>query len=154
MRQMNVMRKQSQAALTIHSRIPGARVRRAFLLRCARHGTSRIRRQVGQVNFVLVRDREMARLHRIFSGVRGTTDVLTFDLSETGGRLVEGDIYICLDQARRQAAVYRVPLYEVVARLAVHGILHLAGYDDHSEEERRHMSKLEDLSLEAARQGI
>jgi probable rRNA maturation factor len=146
------MPSKSEGSLQVHSQVPGARVRRQFLLTCARSGLRHIRGRVGELNFVLVGDRAMARLHRSYSGIRGTTDVLTFDLSENGGKVVEGDIYICLDQARRQAESYRVPLYEEVARLAVHGVLHLAGYDDHSDQSRQQMRKLEDLSLWAARQ--
>jgi probable rRNA maturation factor len=89
----------------------------------------------------------MSRLHRTYSKIRGTTDVLTFDLSDNADHAVDGDIYICLDQARRQAREYRVPLYAEVARLAVHGILHLAGYDDATDSQRQRMRKLEDRAL-------
>jgi probable rRNA maturation factor len=91
----------------------------------------------------------MARLHREYSGIGGTTDVLTFDLTEKDSRAIDGDIYICLDQARRQSSDLRIPLYREVARLAVHGVLHLAGYRDVSEAERERMRRLEDLALKA-----
>ena len=92
----------------------------------------------------------MSKLHRQYSGVKGTTDVLTFDLTERGG-VVEGDIYICLDQARRQAKEYHVPQYEEVARLAVHGVLHLAGYSDKTAAGRSKMRTLEDEALAQGR---
>jgi probable rRNA maturation factor len=92
----------------------------------------------------------MAKLHREYSGVRGTTDVLTFELSEPKDEL-EGEIYICLDQARRQATEYKVNMTEEIARLAVHGILHLAGYDDRTKSGRSQMKKLEDRMLMRAR---
>lgn len=138
-----------RGTLQFHSLVPRARVRKDFLLDCARRGLRHIRGPVGQVNFVLVDDREMTRLHRTYSAIRGTTDVLTFDLSDPTQSLVEGDIYICVDQARRQAKLYRVPLYHEAARLAVHGVLHLAGYDDTSDEQRQAMRRLEDRALAA-----
>jgi rRNA maturation RNase YbeY len=140
--------------LEFHSLVPRARVRRNFLLACARLGARHIRGRIGQVNFVLVDDREMARLHRTYSAIRGTTDVLTFDLSDPRKRMTEGDIYICLDQARRQAREYGVPLYQETARLAVHGVLHLAGYDDATDEQRLIMRRLEDRALAAGESSI
>jgi probable rRNA maturation factor len=134
--------------LEVHSRVPRAHVRKDFLLASARKAARHIRGQIGQVNFVLVSDREMARLHRTYSHIPGTTDVLTFDLSDSQG-VVEGDIFICLDQARRQAKEYRVPLFLETARLAVHGVLHLAGYDDADQTQRNQMRRLEDRALSA-----
>jgi len=104
---------------------------------------------IGHLNVVLVGDREMSRLHREYSGISGTTDVLTFDLRDGRKSAVDGDIYISLDQARRQAKQYRQPLYKEVARLAIHGVLHLAGFDDRTEDGRTRMRRLEDRSLEA-----
>lgn len=96
----------------------------------------------------------MARLHRTFLGIRGSTDVLAFDLTERQNGPLEGDVYICLDQARRQARAYRVPLYQEVGRLAAHGVLHLAGYRDRSEKERLQMRRLEDRCLQAAERSL
>jgi len=134
-----------------HSQIPGARVRREFLLACAHDAARRFRRRPGHLNFILINDREMARLHRTYMNIAGTTDVLTFDLSENTKSPVEGDVYICLDQARRQAEYYRVPLYLEIARLAVHGVLHLAGWEDRTDVEKRRMRSLEDRTLEVVR---
>jgi probable rRNA maturation factor len=135
--------------LEIHSTIPRSRIRKDYLLSCARHAIRHLKDGFGQLNFVLVSDNKMARLHREYSGIGGTTDVLTFDLTDKNSRTVDGDIYICLDQARRQSSDLKIPLYREVARLAVHGVLHLAGYRDSSEAERNRMRRLEDLSLKA-----
>lgn len=143
-------RRSDRGRVEFHSRIAGARVRRAFASACARCGTRWIAGNVGQINLILVNDRDMARLHRTYSGVRGTTDVLTFDLTEPTLERVEGDIFICLDQARRQAAACRVPLYLEIGRLAAHGVLHLAGFRDGAVAQRAQMRRLEDTVLQAA----
>ena len=135
---------------TVQSLIPRARIGREFLLTCAQLGAAHIKRRIGQINFIIVGDRTMARLHRQFIGARGTTDVITFDLTDRRGH-VEGDIVICLDQARRQAKDYHVPLSEEIARLAVHGVLHLAGYSDATDRGRATMRRLEDHSLNAGK---
>jgi probable rRNA maturation factor len=151
MSEPSASRRRAGGLMIVHSTVPGARVRKEFLLACARHAARRFDTMTGEISFIIVGDREMARLHRGYSGIRGTTDVLTFDLSDPPRRRVDGDIYICLDQARRQAGEYGVPLYLEVARLAVHGVLHLAGYDDHSDRGRAEMRRLEDRTLNAMR---
>jgi probable rRNA maturation factor len=135
----------------VFSAVPGVRVRRRFLLECARRASRHIRRRIAFVHFILTGDREMARLHRTYMGLRGTTDVLSFDLSESPHSPVEGEIYIAVNQARRQAALYRVPLYLETARLAVHGVLHLAGFDDDTPAARERMHRLEDRILRQVR---
>lgn len=143
-------RRIDRGRVEFHSRISGARVRRRFAVSCARYGTRWIRAAVGHINLILVNDRDMARLHRTYSGVSGTTDVLTFDLSDRAVDQVDADIFICLDQARRQAAEYRVALYREIGRLAAHGVLHLAGFRDATSHQRARMRRLEDSALKAA----
>jgi rRNA maturation RNase YbeY len=144
-----ISRPVADTGIAIHAAVPRARFRREFLTAAVCDAARRERKKIAQISFVVVGDREMARLHRKFSGIGGTTDVLTFDLSEPGTRGLDGEIYICYDQARRQAADYRVPLYQEIARLAVHGVLHLAGYDDGTDQQREHMRRLEDRTLNA-----
>jgi probable rRNA maturation factor len=132
------------------SDIPGARVRKDFALDCAVRAASKIRGPIAEIRFVLVGDRKMSALHKKFMSLSGTTDVLTFELSAPREPL-EGEIYICLDQARRQARDYRVPLYQEIARLATHGVLHLAGYDDATDAQRVKMRRMEDLTLTGVR---
>ncbi|GAB4237305.1 MAG: rRNA maturation RNase YbeY [Acidobacteriota bacterium] len=78
---------------------------------------------------VLVSDRRMAELNRRFRGCPGTTDVLAFPAArdpweEDGGYL--GDVVISVDQADRQRGA---SLEEEIGVLALHGVLHLLGYD-------------------------
>lgn len=68
-------------------------------------------------------------------GVDEATDVLTFPSDPEWPGMV-GQIAISLDFAERGARVRRVTLSEETAFLALHGALHLAGWDDESEEER------------------
>jgi|SRR3989344_2347673 len=76
------------------------------------------------------RSQELNREHR---GKDKPTDVLSFPLNEHGlkkyGILPLGDIFICLEVAQQQADEMNIPLNQELARLAVHGFLHLIGYD-------------------------
>lgn len=113
-------------------------------------------RQV-ELNVVIVGDEQMADLHQRFSGVSGTTDVLTFDLrtnppaTSTPGETaaVDGEVYICVDEARRRAAEFEHPVGHELLLYATHGLLHLLGYDDHDEEQHRLMHEKEDQLLTA-----
>lgn len=84
----------------------------------------------GEVEVALVGDRTMARLNRRFLGHRGPTDVLAFP-GRGGARDPSlGEIVISVDRARLQARREGWPVRREVALLAVHGVLHLRGYDD------------------------
>jgi probable rRNA maturation factor len=101
------------------------------------------------VNVVFVTDRTMKQLNRTYLRHDRTTDVITFPL-ERGPGGVGGEIYVCADQARRQAEEYAVTVGEELDRLVVHGALHLAGYDDRTAAQRRRMKSLEDRFMEGA----
>ncbi len=107
----------------------------------------------GGIRVRIVDDAEMAAAHERWSGVAGTTDVLTFDLRE-GGEGGEGaldvDILVCVDEARRQASARGLaPEYEVLLYV-VHGVLHCLGHDDHDEAAAASMHAEEDRLLGAA----
>ncbi|MEN3010765.1 MAG: rRNA maturation RNase YbeY [Candidatus Bipolaricaulaceae bacterium] len=86
------------------------------------------------------------RLHRDYLGQDRVTDVMAFRLNE--GPRVVGEVYIGLDQALRQAAHYGVDPEEELLRLLVHGLLHLCGYDDQTEAERRRMFARQEAYLQ------
>lgn len=94
---------------------------------------------------ILVDDPYLKQLHRDFLNDDAVTDVMTFDLGEAGQ--VEGEIYISGDRAKDHAAVFEVPLAEEIARLIIHGILHLRGYEDHTPQEQALMREQEDRYL-------
>ncbi len=75
------------------------------------------------------------------------TDVLTFPLHEKGAKTITGEIYVNLDQARRQARIYGVTIKAECARLVIHGALHLIGYDDATPRQKKRMTALEDRYL-------
>ena len=72
----------------------------------------------------------MARLNRDHLGHRGATDVISFGSNRVRRSApVIGDIYICPEVARRNAAERGASAREEVSRLVVHGVLHVLGYD-------------------------
>jgi probable rRNA maturation factor len=95
----------------------------------------------------LIDDQEMQQLNQTFRGEDKTTDVLSFNQDiqdpETG-QFYLGDILISLPQATRQAAEHGHSLEKEVAFLAIHGTLHLSGYDHYTPEEKAVMWPLQD----------
>jgi probable rRNA maturation factor len=101
--------------------------------------------------FHFVDPEEMARVNQAFLQHEGSTDVITFDLTaDTPGADVAGEIFICVDDAIRQARRFRTTWDREVARYMIHALLHLHGMDDHTEagyramkrEERRFLKEL------------
>lgn len=80
------------------------------------------------LNLALVFDKEIERLNGLFLGCKGATDVLAFE----GDDDLLGEIAVSVDTAARQARERGADLAMELTLLAVHGMLHLVGYDDQS----------------------
>ncbi|HWQ89403.1 MAG TPA: rRNA maturation RNase YbeY [Desulfitobacteriaceae bacterium] len=109
-----------------------------------------------EVSLSLVTDGRIHELNRDYRGVDHPTDVLSFALEETDPQSpqicgyqdnVLGDIVISTDRARSQAAEYGHSFERELLYLAVHGTLHLLGYDHETEEEKIVMRQKEEIVL-------
>ncbi len=89
----------------------------------------------GEISLTLLGDAAIADLNRRYLRHEGPTDVIAFALYGEGEAPV-GDVYVGYEQAVRQAAENGVPLEQELARLAVHGTLHVLG-EEHPEGEDR-----------------
>jgi probable rRNA maturation factor len=101
----------------------------------------------------LVSSPEMTRLNETFLKHCGPTDVITFDYSEIPGdesrsrATLHGEIFICVDEAVKQARQFRATWQSELARYVVHGLLHLQGHDDLRPASRRKMKLTENRLL-------
>ncbi len=75
-----------------------------------------------------------------------STDIITFNYSGSNKNL-DGEIFISVDDAKINAKVYNNSLKEELARLVIHGILHLIGYDDKKKSDFKKMKELENSLL-------
>ncbi|HEY0931504.1 MAG TPA: rRNA maturation RNase YbeY [Gemmatimonas sp.] len=119
-------------------RIPVATARLAELSRQVLRA-GKVARAMLSITFVT--SRAMAALNRKHLGHTGPTDVITFALGSGPDGTVIGDIYICPDVARKQAAEHGVGIREELARLVVHGTLHACGWE-HPEDDARTTSPM------------
>lgn len=108
-------------------RVPVAAARVAELARGVLRGEG-VRAALLSIAFVT--DREIARLNRAHLGHRGPTDVISFGFAapEEGAPVI-GDVYIAPGVARRNALAHGAGVREEIARLVVHGTLHVLGHD-------------------------
>lgn len=138
--------------IDILDRQRAVRIGAAWLERVVRRALAREGVERAEISILLVGDRRMARLHEEWLGIPGPTDVITFDLAG-GGEPAEGlrgDIAVSGETARRVAReVGWAPRHEV-AYYVVHGLLHLAGYDDLVPDARRAMRARERVLMAAA----
>ncbi|HVX31205.1 MAG TPA: rRNA maturation RNase YbeY [Nitrolancea sp.] len=99
----------------------------------------------GEVGVWLCSDDEIADLHLRFMQIPGPTDVISFP----GDAEYLGDIAVSFDTAAEQAAEAGHPVARELAYLALHGLLHLLGYDDLTTPERDAMLARQDALIEA-----
>ncbi len=132
------------------------RVRRSWravrlLQDVARHAAAAEGFHTGYLSVAVVGARAMTTLHQQFLHVPGSTDVLTFDLgSNRPAGYLDAEVVVCADVARRYAAARGHTQQAACAELAlyvVHGILHLAGYDDDTPRGFERMHRREDELL-------
>src|SRR5262249_3205892 len=92
-------------------------------------------------------DAHLRRLHRDFMGIDEETDVMTFPHGDDQG----GDIVISIERAAEQALAYGYAAGEEVEFLAVHGVLHLCGWNDETPTQRAAMLARQTEIVEAFR---
>lgn len=103
------------------------------------------RKKLSSLSVVFVGHRVMRKINRLFLGHDYSTDVISFPLMDGLG--FDAELYINLDRAKSQAKQYKVPYSHEVRRLLIHGTLHLLGYDDRTEKQRKQMQRREDFYL-------
>ena len=129
---------------------PKYRVRLREFLRLTRRVMLHQRCKDIACNIIFVDDKDMENLNGKYLRRWYPTDVLSFPLDQEDDTVKEGEVYVNLDQARRQAHEYRAIMKNEVSRLVIHGLLHLLGYRDTTKREKRRMTQLEDSYLNQA----
>lgn len=102
-------------------------------------------RRLGDISIIFCSDNYILDINQRYLSHDYFTDIITFDYCE-GDRL-SGDLFISVDSVRENAAEYGTDFTEELNRVMVHGILHLIGYDDHTEEDIALMRSKENYYL-------
>lgn len=102
-------------------------------------------KQLGDVNIIFCSDNYILDVNMKYLQHDYFTDIITFDYCE--GNVLSGDLFISIDSVRENAIFYKTEFSDELNRVIVHGLLHLIGYDDHSEEDVKVMRSKEDYYL-------
>jgi rRNA maturation RNase YbeY len=108
-----------------------------------------------EVTVALVDDARLQSLHRDFMGIDTPTDIMTFPTDESAGEPQGGELAVSVDHAMTQAFGWGLLPSEEIAFLVVHGLLHLIGWRDETDEQRaRMLSRQQDLIDRWRQQGL
>lgn len=102
-----------------------------------------------KLGIAIVNNMTMKNFNKKFHQSDRETDVLSFEVNEEfpEGFFFLGDVLVSFDQIRKQAKEYNCSEAEELARVVAHGVLHLMGYRDGNEEEKKEMRKMEENTL-------
>ena len=100
---------------------------------------------LGDVSYIFCTDEYLFKLNEKYLGHRTYTDIITFDYSEEN--ILSGEIYISTDRVKENAQRYNVEFDIELRRVMAHGLLHLLGYKDKSDEEKKVMRAKEDEKI-------
>ena len=93
-------------------------------------------------------DKLLNLIKKEFFGKDHLTDVISFRLDDNQTKNIEGEIYISFPRAKENAKNFKVPFEKEIARLIIHGLLHLVGYRDDTSKLKQEMTFYEDKYLE------
>lgn len=103
-------------------------------------------RRLGAINFIFCSDNYILDVNMKYLQHDYFTDIITFDYCEKD--VLSGDMFISIDSVRENAQYYGTDFSNELNRVMVHGLLHLIGYDDHSEADIAVMRQKENYYLE------
>lgn len=107
-------------------------------------------KRIGAISIIFCSDNYILDVNIKYLGHDYYTDIITFDYCEKN--VISGDLFISVDSVRENAIHYGTEFEDELNRVMVHGILHLIGYDDHSDEDIKTMREKENYYLEIRKQ--
>ncbi len=102
-------------------------------------------KRFGDISYVLCNDEYLLSMNNKYLKHDTLTDIITFDYSENG--ILAGDIFISIERVIDNAKSFVVSVDEELGRVMAHGVLHLSGYKDKKQEDKKLMRSKEDYYL-------
>jgi len=101
--------------------------------------------QTGHLSFVFCNDDYLLEINKKFLNHDYYTDIITFDYNES--HIVSGDLIISIDRVKENALTHQCTFQLELYRVIIHGVLHLLGFSDKTEIQKKKMRELENLSI-------
>ena len=100
---------------------------------------------IEKLNYIFCDDSYLLEINKGFLKHDTYTDIITFNYNKNN--LINGEIYISVERVKDNASKLKEKFESELKRVIIHGVLHLIGYDDKSNEDRAKMRELEDYCL-------
>lgn len=101
---------------------------------------------IGEINYIFCDDEYLLKINLEYLNHDTLTDIITFDYVED--KVLNGDIYISIERVRENAVIYSVSFELELLRVLSHGVLHLCGYKDKTDEDAVVMRQMEDFAIQ------
>jgi len=102
-------------------------------------------KEIGEISYLFCDDEKILEVNQQYLNHDFYTDIITFDYSEEN--MISGDIIISLQTVESNSQMYNTSFLEELHRVIIHGILHLSGLNDSTEEEEKVMRDAENSAL-------
>jgi len=102
-------------------------------------------KKLGEISIILCSDKYLLEINIEYLKHSYYTDIITFNYVE--GNVISGDLFISVDRVKENSTKFITGFIKELYRVIFHGILHLIGYNDKTEEEQKIMREKEDLYL-------
>jgi len=102
--------------------------------------------EIGEISIVFCSDEYLLDINKKHLNHDFYTDVITFD--NTIDNIISGDIYVSVDTVSDNAVLYNTTFENELLRVIIHGVLHLLGFNDETDEEIKEMRQQEELNLQ------
>ncbi len=102
-------------------------------------------KQIGEISYIFCSDEQLLEINKEFLNHDYYTDIITFGYSESD--IISGDLFISIDRIKDNAKTLGLSYQEELHRVIIHGILHLLGFKDKTDEESQNMRLLENECL-------
>lgn len=103
--------------------------------------------QIEEINYIFCTDEYLLKINQEYLNHDYYTDIITFDNRDNIEDPIESDIFISIDRVSENATDQNVPFDVELKRVLAHGLLHLIGYNDKTEEEEQLMREKEEAYL-------
>lgn len=101
--------------------------------------------ELGDLNYIFCNDDYLLNINKQYLNHDYYTDIISFD--NTVNKIVYGDIYISTDRVKDNSLTFNTTFENELARIIIHGLLHLCGYKDKSQNDKQIMTQKEDYYL-------
>ena len=102
-------------------------------------------KEMGEITYIFCNDKFLLERNQKYLNHDTLTDIITFDYCQ--GDIISSDIMISIDRVKENSTIFENSFSEELKRVMSHGILHLIGYNDHNEKDKKIMRERENYYI-------